>query len=208
MLLKAIGIVENIKDNIPFDISLFVDEYQACVNKLTTPKQLIVRRVSHSYANNYVLNHHYLKRKIYIARNVSYGLFIDIFCVGVAMYGFPVWQEYPGLCPPHVVAECPELIRLCTMGGLPQNTESYFLGKTLKLIKQDWETETNTKPFCVTSFCDLAFGFNGAIYRATNFVLHRITEGRPTNPGGAHGRWGNNFYKQKAQKAFYVYYIK
>lgn len=201
-----IDIVENIKDKIPFDVDLYLDAYLQIVASLKSPRELSVRKVPHTYANEYVFKHHYLKRKIYIARNVSYGLYIQEFCVGVAMFGFPVWQEYPDLCPPYKVVECPELIRLCTMAGLPKNTESYFLGQTIKAMREDWLRETGVMPRCITSFCDLAFGFNGSIYRATNFVLHRITDGRPTNPGGKHGRWGGNNYQQKAKKAFYVYF--
>lgn len=198
--------MENIKDKIPFDVDMFINEYLDIVRNLKSPKEFTIRQVSHSYANNFILHHHYLKRKIYIARNVSYGLYASIYCVGIAMFGYPVWQEYPQLCPPYKVSECPELIRLCTMEGLPKNTESYFLSKTIDLMRRDWQKETGVIPICITSFCDLAFGFSGAIYKATNFIFYRITEGRPTNPGKAHGKWGINNYKQKAQKAFYVYF--
>jgi hypothetical protein len=195
-----------IKHKTPFDVGLFEKDFNDILLSLSSPKQLDVKRVSHSYANIFVKHHHYLKRKVYIARNVSYGLYAEHYCVGVAMFGFPVWTEYPEICPPLNVNECPELIRLCTVSGLPKNSESRFLSSTMKRMKKDWLEESGVAPKCITSFCDLAFGFNGSIYKATNFRLLRITEGRSTNAGGKHGKWGGNKDTEKGRKAMYVFY--
>jgi hypothetical protein len=92
------------------------------------------------------------------------------------------------------------------MGLVPKNTESYFVSKTMKMLITDWEKETGTKPYCVTSFCDVSYGFNGSIYKATNFELMKVTTGRATNPGKTHGKWKKNNDKQIAQKHFYVYF--
>jgi hypothetical protein len=194
------------KDRLPFDVGFFADALLDSIVLLKSPKELSIKRVSHGYANNFVLNHHYLKRKIYIARNVSYGLFLAEQCVGVAMFGFPVWTTYPNLSPPLQVSECPELVRLCTIDGLPKNTSSYFLSGVIKLMHSDWKEECGSVPKCITSFCDTAFGFSGGIYRATNFTKFRETDGRATNPGKSHGKWKKNTHEQKAKKIFYVYY--
>lgn len=74
------------------------------------------------------------------------------------------------------------------------------------MLLNDWNVETGHKPALITSICDNALGFGGAIYRATNFILHRITHGRPSNPGSRHGKWGGNDDQQDAQKTLYVYY--
>lgn len=192
------------KDSIPFDAGLFCDDFILSLKKLSKATQLDVKKISNVYANNFVFHHHYLKRKLYIARNVSYGLFFDGHCIGVCMFGFPVWNKYPGLVPPMQSAEVPELLRLCTLSCSPKNAESYFVAKCLKFLKLDWFNETGVYPKAVTSLCDLAFGFNGAIYKATNFTLLKITEGRATNPGGTHGKWKKNTDTQKAKKAMYV----
>lgn len=194
-----------IKDEIPFDIDLLKEDYIQQIKKLSSPKELKVRTVSHSFANNFVLHHHYLHRKLYVARNVSYGLFSSTYCVGVCTFGYPVWREYPGLVPPLKPAECPELTRLCTMDNLPKNTESFFVGKCLRNMKVDWFNETGTKPVCITSLCDNALGFNGAIYKATNFRFYRKTKGRPSNPGGSHGKWKKNSDTHTAEKTMFVY---
>ena len=190
----------------PYYVGFDLIEFIAAINTITSPKQMTVKKIEHATANNFVLHHHYLHRKIYIARNVSYGLYANDYLVGVCMFGFPVWTTYPGLCPPHTPSECPELIRLATVSNLPKNTESYFIGQCIKMLLNDWHIETGQKPALITSFCDNALGFGGAIYRATNFALHRVTHGRPSNPGSRHGKWGGNDDQQDAQKTLYVYY--
>jgi hypothetical protein len=196
------------KDSVPFDAGLFSEDFLIITQRLTNAKQLSVKQIDNNYANNFVLHHHYLKRKIYIAKNVSYGLFFEDQCIGVCMFGYPVWREYPGLVPPMQGSEVPELIRLCTLACSPKNGESYFVGRCLKLLANDWFKETGVKPKAVTSLCDLAYGFNGSIYKATNFNLLRITKGRATNPGGTHGKWKENTDKQEGKKAMYVKYLE
>jgi hypothetical protein len=196
----------DVKQSTPFNVGMFSEEYHHAVSKVHSPKEFSVRTVSHSFANSYVKHSHYLKRKLYIARNVSYGLFCEDYCVGVCMFGFPVWREYPNLVPPLLPQECPELLRLCTMSNLPKNSESWFVGKCLRLLKKDWKSESGQTPVCVTSLCDNALGFSGALYKACNFRFFRKTSGRPSNPGGAHGKWGGNNDTSKAEKTMWVYW--
>jgi hypothetical protein len=196
------------KPIVPFFAEMFREEYIRDIGIIKSPRQFMVKIISHSAANDFVKEHHYLRRKLYIARNISYGIFAGSWLVGVLMFGFPVWRVYHGLVPPYAPASCPELLRLCTVGGLPKNTESYFIGVCLRKLRGDWQRETGTPPACVTSFCDNAFGFNGSIYRATNFVPFKKTRGRPTNPGKPHGKWGRNTFEQSAEKTMYVYWYK
>jgi len=194
-----------IKSDIPYNVGIFADEYFHELNKINSPTKLRVKPVNNNTANEFVLHHHYLKRKIYIARNCSYGIFLPYGqCVGVTMFGFPVWTEYKFLVPPNKAAECPELIRLCTVSGLPKNTESYFLARCFEMFYYDWFRETGCYPKYITSFCDIGYRFNGSIYKATNFVLFGKTSGRPTNPGKSHGKWGVNKFEQQAEKLFYL----
>lgn len=66
-----------------------------------------------------------------------------------------------------------ELRRLCCIDDTPKNTESYFIGKTLKwLIKN-----TNIKK--VISYADNTYGHKGVIYQASNFKhLGKTAKGR------------------------------
>lgn len=58
-----------------------------------------------------------------------------------------------------------ELRRLCCIDDTPKNTESYFIGKMLKWLKQN----TNIK--LVVSYADPEYGHIGIIYKASNFKL-------------------------------------
>lgn len=66
-----------------------------------------------------------------------------------------------------------ELRRLCCIDDTPKNTESYFIGKTLKWLLRN----TNIKK--VISYADNTYGHRGVIYQASNFKhLGKTAKGR------------------------------
>jgi hypothetical protein len=58
-----------------------------------------------------------------------------------------------------------ELRRLCCIDDTPKNTESYFIGATLRWLKN------NTLIKKVVSYADIEHGHSGTIYKASNFRL-------------------------------------
>lgn len=58
-----------------------------------------------------------------------------------------------------------ELRRLACIDDTPTNTESYFIGKTLKWLIRNTSIET------VVSYADPEYGHQGIIYQASNFKL-------------------------------------
>ena len=92
--------------------------------------------------------------------------------VGAMIYGglgmANCWKKYAN-SPDEII----ELRRLCCIDDTPKNTESYFIGRTLKwLIKN-----TNIKK--VISYADNTYGHKGVIYQATNFEhLGKTAKGR------------------------------
>lgn len=76
----------------------------------------------------------------------------------VAMAG--VWKKY--VENPN---ELIELRRLCCIDDTPKNTESYFIGYTLRWLRK------NTALRKVISYSDLEYGHSGGIYKACNFEL-------------------------------------
>ena len=56
-----------------------------------------------------------------------------------------------------------ELRRLCCIDDTPRNTESYFIGKALRLLKKDWKGKI------VVSYADKEYNHVGTIYKASNF---------------------------------------
>ncbi|MGL4646631.1 MAG: hypothetical protein ACRDAG_01165 [Cetobacterium somerae] len=69
-----------------------------------------------------------------------------------------VWKKY-GNNPKEVI----ELRRLCCIDNTPKNTESYFIGYTLRWLKKNTEIKT------VISYADNEQGHEGIIYKASNF---------------------------------------
>ena len=75
--------------------------------------------------------------------------------VGVAIYGQPMSR--------HHTEDTIELRRLCLIDDTPRNTESFFIGKTLRWLAK------NTEYSRVISFADPNHGHTGTIYKASNF---------------------------------------
>jgi hypothetical protein len=80
--------------------------------------------------------------------------------VGVAIYGKPMSR--------HHTKETLELRRLCLIDDTPRNTESFFIGKTLRWLGK------NTSYSQVISFADPNHGHQGTIYRASNFTYEGL----------------------------------
>lgn len=84
--------------------------------------------------------------------------------IGAMIYGklamAGVYKKY-GNSPTEVM----ELRRLCCIDDTPKNTESYFIGKTLRWLKN------NTDVMTIISYADLEYGHVGIIYQASNFKL-------------------------------------
>ena len=57
-----------------------------------------------------------------------------------------------------------ELRRLCCIDDTPKNTESYFIGATLRWLKKNTILEK------VVSYADSNYNHTGIIYKASNFV--------------------------------------
>ena len=83
--------------------------------------------------------------------------------IGAMIYGKPAMPDVSKkYCEdnPDIVLE---LNRLCCIDDTPTNTESYFIGKTLRWLRRNTEIEV------IISYADLEQGHTGVIYKATNF---------------------------------------
>jgi hypothetical protein len=58
-----------------------------------------------------------------------------------------------------------ELRRLCCIDDTPKNTESFFIGRALRLLRKDWGKGI------VVSYADKEYGHSGVIYKASNFKM-------------------------------------
>ncbi len=58
-----------------------------------------------------------------------------------------------------------ELRRLCCIDDTPKNTESYFIGNAMKMLKKEWSGKI------VVSYADKEYNHVGTIYKASNFKM-------------------------------------
>jgi len=121
-----------------------------------------VKRVERSDVKDFIETHHYSKSINGCIADYCYALYHHDEMKGAMFYGrFAManqWMKY-GECKEDVI----ELRRLCCVDDTPKNTESFFIGASLRLLKKDWGGKT------VVSYADEEYGHKGIIYRATNF---------------------------------------
>ena len=66
-----------------------------------------------------------------------------------------------------------ELRRLCCIDDTPKNTESFFIGQTLRWLKKNTNVEK------VISYADMDYNHEGTVYKASNFkYLGTTSKGR------------------------------
>ena len=84
--------------------------------------------------------------------------------IGCMIYGQPAMSNTAAKYHPDNPVRCWELRRLCCIDDTPTNTESFFIGKTLKWLKQNTDAEV------IISYSDLQQGHEGVVYKASNFI--------------------------------------
>ena len=132
-------------------------------------KEIELKVIPAKIANDFIKKHHY-SGKVVNNSFLHFGAFLDIRLHGVMSFGHSLdkaktqklvkntgWNEF-----------C-ELNRMAFDDYLPRNSESYCIGKALRLLKKNaphlkW----------VISFADGCSCGDGTIYRASNFVLTQI----------------------------------
>ena len=179
-------------------------------------KDLIVKPISVADANRLTRILHY-SGKIVPNSQIHLGVFLDGKCGGVLQLG-------PGINKKgtiNIVAgtrwnEFIELNRMAFADWLPRNSESRAIGFTLRWLKKNY-------PFLkwVVSFADATQCGDGAIYRASGFVLTSIrkNEALRVNPKTGepmhviqahHKKLSSEFRKWKPLEGYqlrYVYFL-
>ena len=83
--------------------------------------------------------------------------------IGAMVYGslgmLGVAEKYNPKNPSKIL----ELKRLVCIDDTPKNTESYFIGWTLRWLQRNTDLEM------IISYADKTFGHEGVVYKATNF---------------------------------------
>jgi|TARA_B110000003_G_C16587776_1_gene510572 hypothetical protein len=123
-----------------------------------------VRRVERPDIKDFIETHHYSKSINGCIADYCYALFHEEQMKGAMFYGrfamMNQWMKYG-----EVKEDVIELRRLCCIDDTPKNTESFFIGASLRLLKKDWGGKV------VVSYADNEFGHEGTIYKASNWEL-------------------------------------
>ncbi len=134
-------------------------------------KEFKVVLCDRSEVKEFIEKWHYSKSINGIKSSYCFGLFDDKM-IGAMIYGriamANVWVKYV-----KKESDIIELRRLCCVDDAPKNTESFFIGSTLRWLRDN----TNLKQ--VLSYADTMYGHRGVIYHATNFKhLGKTAKGR------------------------------
>jgi hypothetical protein len=129
---------------------------------LSKVKSFVVKPVPFKHIHYFVVKNHYSGRCNGCIADYSFALYDKDKMIGAAFFGRLAmanqWKRFSDR-PEGVL----ELRRLCCIDDTPKNTESYFIGKMLRWLKQ------NTKTSVIVSYADEEYGHKGTIYKASNF---------------------------------------
>ena len=125
----------------------------------------VVKRIDTLTAKQYICQNHY-SHGCHNGPSPCYGLFDNNQLIGVLMFATPCSENVrSSLFGEQHKNGVVELHRLHILDGTPRNTESYFIGKCLRLLIKD-----RPQTLGVISFADATEGHKGIIYQATNFL--------------------------------------
>lgn len=131
-------------------------------------KDFRVHRVPIHNVHNFIETWHYSHNVNGLNVSHCFGLFYKGRLIGAMVYGSlamaNTWKRYA-----NNNLEILELRRLVCIDEAPKNTESYFVGKTLKWLK------SNTHVKLIISYADPFYGHSGIIYKASNFTFEGTT---------------------------------
>lgn len=131
-------------------------------------KNFIVVPSSIQNVRDFIEHWHYSANVNGLRISHVFGLYYESHLIGAMIYGplgmANTWKKYADS-----ENEVIELRRLCCIDHTPRNTESYFIGKTLRWLKK------NTDYKVVVSYADTFHNHQGTIYKASNFEYCGLT---------------------------------
>lgn len=134
-------------------------------------KDYQIKNIDRSVAKRLIIENHYSHK--WTSCRYALGLILDGRIVGVCIYGFPVGRRVvksiSSLLENNNVLE---LTRLWVDDSEGKNTESYFIGRTFKWLR---ENASNVK--VLISYSDPLANHVGFIYQATNWLYQGKREG-------------------------------
>lgn len=125
-------------------------------------KNYKVEFVNRSDIKDFIESNHYSKSINGCISDYCFALYDNDKMIGAMFYGRMAmrnqWKRFSDS-----ESKVTELRRLCCIDDTPKNTESFFIGKTLRWLKK------NTGLEIVVSYADKEYNHEGIIYKAANF---------------------------------------
>ena len=125
-------------------------------------KKFAVKRVKRKEISDFIESNHYSKSINGCIADYCFALYDDDKMIGAMFYGRMAmrnqWKRFADS-----ESKVTELRRLCCIDDTPKNTESFFIGKTLRWLKKNTDLEV------VVSYADKEYNHDGIIYKAANF---------------------------------------
>lgn len=167
--------------------SLFESDHKTC-----SVRDFVVAPSDLAEIRPFIEEWHYSHGRIPSIRH-SFKLMHNNEVIGVMCYGLMpmrgAWKAYSDYGV-EKETDILDLRRLCCIDDTPRNTESYFIGKTLRWLKK------HTDYKCIVSYADPHHGHSGIIYRASNFKYLGTT-----SPGKVI-EWGDKTYHDKTTRDY------
>ena len=133
-------------------------------------KKMTVSICKRNEITNFVESNHYSGSINGVISDYCFKLEYENLIIGAAIFGRMAmanqWKKFS-----ENAEEVIELRRLCCIDETPKNTESYFIGKTLRWL------EKNTDLKVVVSYADAEYNHQGTIYKASNFEYQGFKKG-------------------------------
>ena len=132
------------------------------MGKQMSVKKYLVKTCDRKEVKNFIETWHYSKNINGLKSNYCFKLMDKDTMIGAMIYGqiamANVWKKYV-----NSEDQLIELRRLCCIDDTPKNTESYFIGYTLRWLQKNTEIKK------VISYADETYNHQGTIYKASNF---------------------------------------
>ena len=125
--------------------------------------EFIIEAVPRKAIQSFVHRWHYSHDTNGVQQTQCFALYSPDKLIGAMIYAIPSMKSTAAKYNPDNPDKCWELRRLCCIDDTPTNTESYFIGQTLRWIRQNTDIEV------IVSYADLEQGHEGVIYKASNF---------------------------------------
>lgn len=142
-----------------------------------------IKQIDSKTATQMVVQFHYLHRRA--STMFAYGLFDGDQMIGCVIYGKPASNALcVGVCGSDYAKQVLELTRLWIQDGTPKNTESFLIGRSLKMLPKEYTI--------IVSYAEIQAGHIGIVYQATNWIYTGMSdkhvEWRIDGQSGSHSR--------------------